>query len=317
MFPVRVLVKLRALVTISPYRGDHAGVCVTFQLMVLRSGLTDPSRRKEKIENMKPTTLVMSLLALAMSLVTLEAEEAAKLPRVLIIGDSISIGYTDPVRQELHGVANVFRPGTNCGPTQLGLANLKTWLGNAKWDVIHFNFGIWDTHLLDPKGHIIPEESNIASRTDIHQRTSPEQYRDNLTKLVETLEGTGAKLIWASTTQIASRTGKRHEAISELNKVAAEVMKAHNIPIDDLYSYTLPHKEWQQADQCHYNALGCRELGKQVAKCIRDALKSKMTSQTSNTPLEKRSVFLYMREPRFGDSLSVEVKLSHNEAMGN
>ena len=39
------------------------------------------------------------------------------LPRVLLIGDSISIGYTVPTREKLKGKANVHRPGTNCGPT--------------------------------------------------------------------------------------------------------------------------------------------------------------------------------------------------------
>ena len=44
-------------------------------------------------------------------------EDIAGLPRVLLIGDSISIGYTVPVREILKGKANVHRPLTNCGPT--------------------------------------------------------------------------------------------------------------------------------------------------------------------------------------------------------
>ena len=44
-------------------------------------------------------------------------EDVAGLPRVLLIGDSISIGYTVPVRELLKGKANVHRPLTNCGPT--------------------------------------------------------------------------------------------------------------------------------------------------------------------------------------------------------
>ena len=39
------------------------------------------------------------------------------LPNVLLIGDSISMGYTLPVRKLLSGEANVHRPLTNCGPT--------------------------------------------------------------------------------------------------------------------------------------------------------------------------------------------------------
>lgn len=49
-------------------------------------------------------------------------EDVAKLPRVLLIGDSISMGYTVPVRKLLEGKANVHRIPTNGGPTSKGIA---------------------------------------------------------------------------------------------------------------------------------------------------------------------------------------------------
>ena len=55
------------------------------------------------------------------------------LPRVLLIGDSISIGYTLPVRELLKGKANVHRPSTNCGPTSRGVSGIDQWLGKGKW----------------------------------------------------------------------------------------------------------------------------------------------------------------------------------------
>src|SRR5436190_23822776 len=64
------------------------------------------------------------------------------LPRVLLIGDSISMGYTVPVQNLLKGKANVHRIPENGGPTTNGLAKLETWLGEHKWDVIHFNWGL-------------------------------------------------------------------------------------------------------------------------------------------------------------------------------
>ena len=70
-----------------------------------------------------------------------QVEDVPGLPRVLLIGDSISIGYTAHVRAMLKGVANVHRPLTNCGPTTRGLENIDAWLGDGKWDVIHFNWG--------------------------------------------------------------------------------------------------------------------------------------------------------------------------------
>src|SRR5690349_10564102 len=63
------------------------------------------------------------------------------LPRVFIIGDSISMGYTAPVRELLMDKANVHRIPANGGPTIRTLENIEKWLGDGKWDVIHFNWG--------------------------------------------------------------------------------------------------------------------------------------------------------------------------------
>ena len=71
-------------------------------------------------------------------------EDDPALPRVLLIGDSISIGYTVAVREALAGAANVHRIPVNGGDTRRGLENLDAWLGEGKWDVIHFNWGLHD-----------------------------------------------------------------------------------------------------------------------------------------------------------------------------
>jgi hypothetical protein len=71
-------------------------------------------------------------------------QEVPGLPRVLLIGDSISIGYTLPVRELLKGKANVHRIPQNGGATDVGLEKMASWLGDGKWDVIHFNFGLHD-----------------------------------------------------------------------------------------------------------------------------------------------------------------------------
>ena len=200
---------------------------------------------------------------------------AAKLPRVFIIGDSISIGYTDPVRKTLQGKAEVYRPPENCQHTGHGLARIKTWVGTNKWDVIHFNFGIWDTHMLDPAGKLIPLKE-VPNRTDLHIRYTPDQYRTNLTRIVEMLQATGASLVWASTTPIMSRTGERFEDIKTLNRVADEVMRSKNIPIDDLYEFVLPNvKNWQNSDKVHFNRTGNEELAKKVSGAILEAMKTR------------------------------------------
>src|SRR5438105_12012509 len=84
-----------------------------------------------------------------------QVKDDPALPRVLIIGDSISIGYTVPTRKLLEGKANVHRIPENGGPTTAGLKNVKKWLGEGKWDVIHFNWGLHDIKM-DAGKHQVP-----------------------------------------------------------------------------------------------------------------------------------------------------------------
>lgn len=205
------------------------------------------------------------------------------LPNVLLLGDSISIGYTIPVRRQLLGKANVHRPPENCCHTGYALSSevgspscrLKGWLGTNKWDVIHFNWGIWDTHCLDNKTGMIVQDESKVTPDQVHNRYNLEQYRTNLTRIVTILEGTGARLVWASTTPLMYRKGDRFEDIPKYNAVAAEIMKARGISINDLYAFTLPETAtWQQYDG-HFLPLGNQHLGERVGKVILDILPAK------------------------------------------
>jgi hypothetical protein len=194
-----------------------------------------------------------------------------RLPRVLLIGDSISIGYTLPVQQLLKGKANVHRIPENGEYSGYGLAHIKEWLGDGTWDIIYFNWGIWDTHLLDSSGGIIFDENGDIGRAVI--RTSIGEYQENLNKLIDTMQRTGAKLIWASSTPVMSRKGTRLEDIAKYNKAAAEVIYLRHVMIDDLYSMIEPHaSEMQSEDGCHFKPQGNEYLGKHVSECILAAL---------------------------------------------
>ena len=175
-----------------------------------------------------------------------------KLPRVLLIGDSVSRGYTQPTRQALAGKANVHRAPANCGPTASGLKNLEVWLGEGKWDVIHFNFGI-------------------------HDRATPAaDYVKRLEEIVVRLEKTGAKLIWASTTPIPDNPAQKQAAASivEKNALAAEVMKKHGIPTDDLFGAMTPRlKDFQPPLDVHFTGAGYDFLGTTVGESILARLK--------------------------------------------
>lgn len=174
-------------------------------------------------------------------------QDDPRLPRVLLIGDSVSRGYTQPTRVALAGKANVHRAPANCGPTASGLKNLDVWLGAGKWDVIHFNFGI-------------------------HDRATPAaDYVKRLEEIVIRLEKTGAKLIWASTTPIPDNPAQKQTAQSvvEKNALAAEVMQKHGIPTDDLFAAMTPRlKEFQPPLDVHYTGAGYDFLGAKVGEAI-------------------------------------------------
>ena len=193
----------------------------------------------------------------------LPVDEVPGLPRVLLIGDSISIGYTREVRQRLAGRANIHRPPENCGPTVLGLEQLDTWLGSGRWDVIHFNFGLHDLKFMDAKGTYI-----VPGPTD-RPLASPAEYAANLRAIVTRLKRTGARLIFATTTPVPGGTVGRVEA-SELayNAAAEQVMRDTGVPINDLHALVVAHPEFQLPKNVHFNPAGYAALADQVTATV-------------------------------------------------
>jgi acyl-CoA thioesterase-1 len=180
-------------------------------------------------------------------------EDVAGLPRVLLIGDSISMGYTLPVRQRLAGRANVHRIPANGGPTKNGVARLDAWLGAGRWDVIHFNHGIHDLRFMD----------------DGQRQVGPADYEANLRKIVARLKQTGATLVWATITPIPDgelNPPRRFGSVAEYNAIAARVMRENGIRINDLNAHVTPRfAELQTPRDLHYQAAGYEFLGEKVA----------------------------------------------------
>lgn len=204
-------------------------------------------------------------------------EEQPGLPRVLLIGDSISIGYTVPVRELLKGEANVLRPLANCGPTSRGVESLDNWLGDKRWDVIHFNFGLHDMVFFAADGKTRAEPTAAGAR---HQ-VPLEQYEKNLREIVQRLKKTGATLIWCSTTPVPEgSSGRTADESVQYNQVAARVMKEQGIVTNDLHAFALPKlKEIQMPKNVHFTPGGSKVLAQQVAESIRSALKTRAAKQ--------------------------------------
>lgn len=189
------------------------------------------------------------------------------LPDVLLIGDSISMGYTIPTRERLKGRANVHRPPRNCGPTSRGLAHFEEWLGTRTWDVIHFNWGLHDLKYVDGEGRLTEAGKG-------RHFTSVDQYKENLGKLVSRLKTTGAKLIWATTTPVPAGANSRKQGdAAKYNAAAKEIVNQPGITVNDLYAFTLPRlKELQRPENVHFTQEGSAKLADQVARAILERL---------------------------------------------
>lgn len=186
------------------------------------------------------------------------------LPRVLIIGDSISMGYTIPVRELLAGKANVHRIPVNGSDSGFGLGKLDEWLGTGKWDAIHFNWGLhdlkhWKDGKLDSSGPVV---------------TSVDDYAKNLAKIIERMKATGAKLIWATTTPVPEGSDGRVAGDEvRYNAAAEKVAKSAGITIDDLHAFAAPRlAEIQKPKNVHYSDAGYKALAEKVAESIRAQL---------------------------------------------
>lgn len=201
-------------------------------------------------------------------------EDVEGLPRVLLIGDSISIGYTVAVQEMMKGKANVHRPLTNCGPTTKGLEALDEWLATGgadkKWDVIHFNWGLHDLKYMGPNGENLADPEAETSKPQVSQ----EDYRKNLTELVASLKETGATLIWRNTTPVPE--GAKGRVVGDsvaYNDIAAEVMESAGVEIHDLYSFAKEHEsEIQMEANVHYTPDGSRILAEDVVRVISTAM---------------------------------------------
>lgn len=196
---------------------------------------------------------------------------APELPDVLIIGDSISIGYTPKVKEILTGVVSIHRPDENTRDTRFGLGNLDRWLGDTQWDVIHFNWGLHDLAYRHPDSTATGRRDKKSGRISVPL----DEYKLNLEKLVTRLKSTGAALIWANTTFVPDGdVGRMLGDDLRYNLAAAEVMKRHNIATDDLHTLTsdFDSSMFVGPGNVHYTEEGYAVIATQVAAQIRAAL---------------------------------------------
>ena len=174
------------------------------------------------------------------------------LPRVLLIGDSVTQGYGPDVEKELAGKAYIARLATSrCVGDPVLYAEIAALLGAETFDVIHFNNGLHGVGSVSEK-----EYAEFLPQMLAHIRKLAPQ----------------AKLIWATCTP-SHVNGKFEQLapnnanVTERNRISTELMAKEGIPVNDLYALMLPHPEFC-ADGLHYKAEGKAMQGKQVAAQI-------------------------------------------------
>ena len=181
----------------------------------------------------------------------------SKLPRVLLIGDSITMNYGPEVEKRLNNKASVARLGSSAFISDpMLLAEITLVLDSMKFDLIHFNNGMhgW--------------------------QHSEEEYRQAFPEFLATIQkhAPGAKLIWATTTPLKVSTpvkpGEGHpsdERIAARNAIALEFLKPLNIPVDDLNTLMAGHPEWH-SDNVHFNKDGVARQIDQIVPQIENLL---------------------------------------------
>jgi hypothetical protein len=186
---------------------------------------------------MKRISIFSLILGLVLPWCIVSGEE--KLPRVLIIGDFVSLQASQGLQKDLKGKVVVhysrLEPDIVISSSSV-LENFDKLIGEGGWDLIHFNVGLGDLIYRFPAMktmRVLPQHAGGI------RNTPPELYEKNLNTLVQRLKTTGAKLIWASTTPIRHSSTNVFEKGSEVeyNTIAAKVMKKHGIPINDMYSF--------------------------------------------------------------------------------
>ena len=193
-----------------------------------------------------------------------------KKTNILLLGDSIRLGFEPLFKELTENEFSVFSPDENCCMSQNIIISLKRWSNMfdfpEKVDVIHFNCGHWDAaHWLnssEPVTSVGEYEKNIGIIIDILKRLFP-----------------NAKIIFATTTPMNpvdpighSENPRTNPDIDIYNTVGAKEAKEHGIYVNDLNSFCRGWGEEAYADYCHFTKESYKKIAEYTAKFIKDIL---------------------------------------------
>lgn len=185
-------------------------------------------------------------------------------PKILVIGDSISIGYAPFLKNEISKFACVKHIGENAGNTKYGLSRIDHWISSNDFDIVLFNWGLWDlTYRLESSNGLGPKDRNNGTID-----TELDEYVSNVIGIVEKLLITNAKLYFVTTTFVpGEEPGMFTKDVSDYNARVIEVMKSYSVDVIDIYyqSKEIHRKYGKGLNDVHYTPRGYQELSRKIA----------------------------------------------------
>ncbi len=230
--------------------------------------LISDGRRQRQWRGRRSRILSLGTLLLIVSPIMGQAQSDpqsnAELPKVVLVGDSIRLGYAPLVAKRLAGKALVVSPTSNGGDSANVLKNLDAWVIREKPDVVHFNCGLHDLKL---------SKENKQYQVDLVQ------YEKNLKQIIARLrQETSATIVFANTTPILDgRHAKRgadfdrFEAdVARYNAAAVAIMNEAAIVVNDLRWVAEQGgiDKMLTEDGTHYTPAGYERLAEAVADCV-------------------------------------------------
>jgi lysophospholipase L1-like esterase len=202
-------------------------------------------------------------------LISSGAAQEKPLPKVVLIGDSIRMGYAPLVAKLLEGKATVVSPKPNGEDSGNVLKNLDEWVIKENPDVVYLNAGLHDLKLKD-KSYQVP----VA------------EYEKNLKLILDRIQkGTKAKIIFATSTPILDTLHARRKAgfdrfeadVQKYNIAAMKVMKRAGVPINDLHKLIEDggKEKLIGPDGTHYTPAGYEMLAAAVTDSILRSLEGR------------------------------------------
>ena len=184
--------------------------------------------------------------------------------KIVLIGDSIRLGYETYVKEALAGVAEVFSPKENCRFAEYILRYLMSW--KADWgaceeiELVHWNVGLWDV------SHLYGEDTI----------TTPDYYEEALKRIVRQMRRffPNAKLVFATSTAViesgySENFCRYNQDIEKFNEIAVRTLLPMGVEINDLYAVTKDMPESYHSDKTHFNTKeATKQIGDQILQVI-------------------------------------------------